>query len=66
MPVSLVLGTVQTPEFPVTSGMYDIIVQVEKPLPFMQMTCMMGVVAGPLDLKYCSSDDPLLRTDWTV
>lgn len=66
MPVSLALGTVQTPEFPVTSGIYDIIVQVEKPLPFMQMTCMVGVVTGPLDLKYCSSDDPLLRTDWTV
>jgi hypothetical protein len=41
-------------------------VQVEKPLPFQQMQCMMGVTAGPLDLKNCTSNDPLLRADWTV
>jgi len=66
MPVSLAVGTIRTPEFSAVSQWYDILVQVEKPLPFQQMTCMMGVVAGPLDLKYCSSDDPLLRADWTV
>lgn len=66
MPVSLAIGTVRTSEFSVISQGYDIMVQVEKPLPFMQMTCMMGVVGGPLDLKYCSSDDPLLRADWAV
>lgn len=26
----------------------------------------MGVTAGPLDSKECSSNDPLLRADWTV
>lgn len=31
----------------------------------MQMVCMMGTTS-PLDLKDCSSDDPLLRTDWTI
>ncbi len=41
-------------------------IQVEKPLPFMQMVCMMGVTTSPLDLKDCSSNDPLLRADWTV
>jgi hypothetical protein len=66
MPVSLAIGTVRTPEFSVTSKWYWIMVQVEKPLPFMQMVCMMGVTTSPLDLKDCSSNDPLLRTDWTV
>jgi hypothetical protein len=41
-------------------------IQVEKPLPFQQMQCMMGVTASPLDLKNCSRNDPLLRADWTV
>jgi len=66
MPVSLALGTVQTPEFPVGSYWYWIMIQVETPLPFQQMRCMMGVTLGPLDLKDCSSHDPMLRADWTV
>lgn len=66
MPVSLSAGTVRTPEFPVRGKWYEIMVQVEEPLPFLQMKCMMGVVGGPIDLKYCSSDDPLLRADWAV
>ncbi len=66
MPISLAVGTIRTPEFSAAAQRYDILVQVEKPLPFPQMTCMMGVVGGPLDLKYCSSDDPLLRADWAV
>ncbi|MDR3742203.1 MAG: hypothetical protein P4L40_24565 [Terracidiphilus sp.] len=65
MPVSLGVGTIRTPEFPAVSRWYDILVQVEEPLPFMQMICMMGV-ADPLDLKNCSSNDPLLQADWTV
>jgi hypothetical protein len=66
LPVSSAVGTVQTPEFPVSSQGYWIMIQVEKPLPFMQMVCMMGVTTSPLDLKDCSSNDPLLRADWTV
>jgi hypothetical protein len=66
VPVSLTVGTVRTPEFSVASNWYWIMVQVEKPLPFQQMECMMGVTAGPLDSKDCSSNDPLLRADWTV
>jgi hypothetical protein len=66
MAVSLSAGTVRTPEFPVGGQWYDIMVQVEEPLPFMQMKCMMGVVGGPLDSKNCSSDDPLLKADWAV
>lgn len=66
MPVSLEVGAVRTPEFPVVSKWYWIMIQVEKPLPFEQMVCMMGVTTSPLDLKDCNSDDPLLRTDWKV
>src|SRR5580658_3180451 len=64
-PVSLAIGTVLTPEFPVESKWYWIMVQVEKPLPFMPMVCMMGVASG-LELGHCNSDDPLLRADWDV
>lgn len=66
MPISLAVGTERTPEFSVDWKWYDIMVQVEEPLPFLQMQCMMGVTTGPLDTKKCSSDDPLLRADWTV
>jgi hypothetical protein len=66
IPVSLAEGTVRTPEFSPATHWYWIMLQVEKPLPFHQMQCMMGVTAGPLDLKYCTSTDPLLRADWTV
>ena len=66
MPVSLAAETVQTPEFSVASHWYWIMIQVEKPLPFQQMECMMGVTSGQLDSKGCSSNDPLLRADWTV
>lgn len=66
MPVSLSEGTVQTPEFSVESHGYWILIQVEEPLPFNQMRCMMGTVSGPWDSSYCNSDDPILRADWTV
>ena len=64
MPVSLTVGTIQTPEFVADSQLYDILIQVEKPLPFNQMACMMGVSDSPLD--HCKSNDPLLRADWIV
>src|SRR6185437_6603180 len=54
MPVSLAVGTVTTPAFPVISQWYDIMVQVEKPLPLRQMQCMTGVTAGPLESGACS------------
>ena len=66
VPVSLAVGTVQTPEFSVASHWYWIMIQVEKTLPFQQMQCMMGVTTGPLNSKDCGSNDPLLRADWTV
>lgn len=66
MPISLSEGTVRTPEFAPPAHWYWIMVQVEKPLPFSQMQCMMGTTAGPLESKDCTSNDPLLRADWTV
>ena len=67
IPVSLAAVTVRTPEFsPRKTSWHWIIVQVERPLPAQQMRCMMGTTQGPLDLKDCSSNDPLLRADWTV
>lgn len=66
IPVSLAVGTVRTPEFSPPTHWYWIMVQVEKPLPLRQMECMTGITAGPLESKDCTSDDPLLRADWTV
>ncbi len=66
MPVSLAAGTIRTPEFSTVQLWYDIMIQVEKPLPFRQMMCMMGVGSGVLQSKDCGSNDPLLRADWTV
>jgi hypothetical protein len=66
IPVSLAVGTVRTPEFSPATHWYWIMVQVEKPLPFNQMQCMMGVTTNSFDSKDCTSDDPLLRADWTV
>jgi len=68
MPVSLAVGRVRTPEFPVKkhSQWYDIMLQVEEPLPPLRMRCMTGATLGPLDVKDCEKDDPIVRADWTV
>jgi hypothetical protein len=68
MPISLAAGRVRTPEFPVEkhSQWYDIMLQVEKPLPFGRMVCLMGATSGPLDKKDCEKDDPIVQADWTV
>jgi len=68
MPISLAAGRVRTPEFPVTkhSQWYDIMLQVEKPLPFRRMECLVGATSGGLDKKDCEKDDPIIRADWTI
>lgn len=68
MPVSLAAGRVRTPEFPVKkhSQWYDIMLQFERPLPPLQMRCMTGATLGPLDVKDCEKDDPIVRANWTV
>jgi hypothetical protein len=68
MPVSLAVGTVRTSEFSPPTHWYWILLQVEKPLAsqHQQMRCRLGVTLGPLDLKDCSSNDPLVQADWKV
>ena len=68
MPISLAAGRVRTPEFPVErhSQWYDIMLQVEKPLPFRRMECMVGATSGHFEKKDCEKDDPIVRADWTV
>jgi hypothetical protein len=68
MPISLAAGRVRTPEFPVEkhSQWYDIMLQFEKPLPLIQMRCMVGVASGPWEKAYCETEDPIVRADWTV
>jgi hypothetical protein len=66
MSVSLAVGAVRTPEFSTVAQWYDIILQVEKPLPFERMVCMMGVGSFFHDPKNCNNNDPLIRANWTV
>jgi hypothetical protein len=65
MPVSLAVGTVRTPEFAVRHEAYFIMIQAEKRLPFVDMECMMGLTAGPLETSECNKE-PVLKADWTV
>jgi hypothetical protein len=65
MPVSLAVGTVRTPEFPVRHEAYFIMIQAEKHLPYVDMKCMMGLTAGPTEASECNKE-PVLKADWTV
>lgn len=68
MPISLAAGRVRTLEFPVEkhSQWYDIMLQVEKPLPFRQIECMVGATSSPVEKKNCKKGDPIVQADWTV
>lgn len=67
MPVSLAAGRVRTPDFVATqSQYYDIVLQLERPLPPLQMRCMTGATLGPLDAKDCEKNERVLRANWTV
>ncbi len=68
MPVSLAVGTIQTPEFsPRKTAWHRIMVQVEKPLPTKEIACMMAVANdSPGSWRDCPLSDRLLRADWTV
>jgi hypothetical protein len=65
MPVSLAVGTVRTPEFAVRHEAYFIMIQAEKRLRYVDMKCMMGLTAGPLETSE-SNKEPVLKADWTV
>jgi hypothetical protein len=45
---------------------YWIMIQVEKPLPFRQMTCMMGATYGVSVALMACGNDPLLQAEWAV
>lgn len=66
MPVSLTIGTVRTPEFPVVAEDYDILIQAQRSLPFRKIICMMGATSNSLESESCASADPLLQAEWTV
>ena len=68
MPISLAAGRVRTPKFVAKhSQYYEIMLQFEKPLPFLLMECMVGATSGSgLDNRDCEIDDPVVRADWTV
>ena len=68
IPISLAVGTVQTPKFsPRKTSWHWIMVQVEKPLPTEQLGCMMAVADdSPNSWKDCPLNDRSLRADWTV
>jgi hypothetical protein len=65
LPVSLAIGTVRTPEFPVKHEAYFIVLQAEPRLPFDDMRCMMGLKDGTLHYKDCKKE-PLVQADWAV
>ena len=68
IPISLAVGTIRTPEFPVIHEAYFIMVQAERNLPWLDQVCMMGITTGPLNLAECkkANIDWLLQANWTV
>lgn len=64
MPVSLVVGTVRTPEFTVKRQPYLIMIRAEKRLPFDDLNCMLGLHLASPDPN-CNRE-PLLQADWAV
>ena len=66
VPISLAAGRVRTTEFPVEKAWYDIMLQVEKPLPFREMQCKVGATNGPLEERDCDGNPSLIQAEWTV
>lgn len=64
MPISLAVGAVRTPEFPVVAAGYVIEIQVEKPLPFDQIQCMLGF--AQMVPNGCAATYPVIQGDWAV
>jgi hypothetical protein len=64
MPISLVAGTVRTPEFAVQKKYYNIEIDAKWLLPTDELRCRMGFAASPSD-NHCKWDS-LLETKWRV
>jgi hypothetical protein len=67
MPVSLAVGTVRTPEFPVKHEAYEIYIRAEWRLPAGEQKCMMGAVVSGYP-NHCGMFhfDRLLDADWAL
>lgn len=67
-PISLAVGTLWTPNFPVSQEVYAISIQVERTLPPAVLNCMMGVKPFPWVEDHCGTlhVDTLLEADWIV
>lgn len=67
MPVSLAVGTVRTPEFPVKGKYYNIEIEAKWLIPDEELRCKMGFAVSPsdnhCDLKHLES---LLEIKWRV
>jgi len=64
MPISLAIGTVRTPEFPVKHKPYDIDIRAQWNLPTDELKCRMGFELSP-GYPQCRLE-PLIEADWTV
>jgi hypothetical protein len=67
IPVSLVMGTVRTPEFLVKHETYLIEIRVERRLPLGELQCMVGVKL-PWNPDHCQMFhfEKVLEADWVV
>jgi hypothetical protein len=67
-PISLAVGTIRTPEFPVKHEVYTISIQLERTLPPTELNCMIGAKPFPWIQDHCGMlhIDTLLEADWTV
>jgi hypothetical protein len=68
MPVSLAMGSIRTPEFPVDGQWYDVVIQIEKPpsLSFHEENCMLGTTLVPPEKAGCQKAEPLVQANWAV
>lgn len=67
MPVSLAVGTVQTPEFLVKYTDYKIMVRVKRGLPLGELDCMMGIkMMGNPDHCAMFHFETVLEAEWKV
>ena len=64
MPISLAIGTVRTPEFPVKHKLYLIEFEANWNLPTNEIRCMMGFQLTP-GYHECKLE-PVIETEWTL
>jgi hypothetical protein len=67
-PISVAVGTIRTPEFPVKHEAYTISIQVERKFAPAELNCMMGVKPFAWVQDHCGMlhIETLLEAEWTV